>query len=69
MKKNANVSSNGIHVISERDHSENDSSKYRYHLYYDGCIAIEEMSADEMRQIIACFQNALKATEEGGNHE
>lgn len=69
MKKEKNISNNDIYVSSERCHSANDSSEYLYNLWYEGSYVACEMSADEVREIIACLQNALAENEKGGSHE
>lgn len=66
MKKEKSISNNNIYVTSERNHSTKSSSEYSYNLSYEGTYVLYEMSADEVREMIACLQYALSATEEGG---
>lgn len=66
MNKHKRISKNGIFVTSERDHSATNTGKYNYMLWYNGNYIVCDMSADELHEIIACVQNALKDNGEGG---
>ena len=55
---------NGIFVSSERSHSATSTGEYSYMLSYGGSYIACDMSADELREIISCMQNALKTNGE-----
>lgn len=59
-----------IFVSSERDHSYKGSGDYRFHIWYNGSLEIPSVTADEMRELIACMKQALVETglEKGDNH-
>ena len=66
MSKHKKISEDGIFVTSQRSHSATNTDEYSYMLSYGGNYIACDMSADELREIIACMQNALKANGEGG---
>ncbi len=65
-KKNVEIAGMGIYASSERNHVEGYNSEYVYYLYHDGGQAICDMSAEEVKEVIACLQQALTANGEGG---
>ena len=66
MSKHKKISEDGIFVTSQRSHSATNTDEYNYMLWYNGNYIACDMSADELHEIIACMQNALKVNEEGG---
>ena len=66
MNKHKKISEDGIFVTSQRSHSATNTDEYSYMLSYGGNYIACDMSADELREIISCMQNALKANGEGG---
>lgn len=55
-------------VQSYRTNSDSAHTGYRYNLSYHGNFVIDEMTADEVREVIACLQYALELNgeKEGG---
>lgn len=53
---------NNTYVVTERAYDSSASSEYNYSLWVGGNQTFYEVSADEVREIIACLQNALNNT-------
>ena len=62
MNKQKPISEQDIYVSSERDHSENQSSAYRYNIWFYGEYLMNDLSPDDMKELIVCMQHALDAT-------
>lgn len=60
MSKHKKISEDGIFVTSQRSHSATNTDEYSYMLSYGGNYIACDMSADELREIISCMQNALR---------
>lgn len=60
------ISDIDIYAHAERLFSDKEVSAYRYCLAYRGNYVLCTLSADEVREIIACLQHALDATGKGG---
>lgn len=64
MSKHKKIGEDGIFVTSQRSHSATNTDEYSYMLSYGGSYIAFDMSADELREIISCMQNALKVNGE-----
>lgn len=62
MSKQKPISEQDIYVTSERDHSGNQSSDYRFNIWYYGEFLMNDLSPDDMKELIVCMQHALEAT-------
>lgn len=60
------ISDKGIYAQADRLYSDKEASEYRYSLVYQGNTELEEMTAEEVREVIACLQHALDVNEKGG---
>ena len=69
MSKNIPIADRDIYVSAERKFSDTDKSPYLYNVYHDGDYEMESLTADEVRDLIACLQYALDVNEKGGSHE
>lgn len=69
MSKHIPITSREIFVTSSRHHSDKESGEYFYDISYCGNIEMEELTADDAREIIACLQHALDVNEKGGQNE
>ena len=66
MSKHKKISEDGIFVTSHAHQPATNAAVWTYMLSYGGNYIACDMSADELREIISCMQNAPKANGEGG---
>lgn len=64
MKKD--IASRDIYIESRRKHDDKDATEYLYDISYYGSFEIYDATAEDLEVLIACAQNALKQTKEGG---
>ena len=69
MKKQESITNQDIYVSSTRNYSDSKSSEYIYSIFYYGNQEMDSLTDDEVRQIIASLQYALKANEKSRTHE
>nr|DAJ56300.1 MAG TPA: hypothetical protein [Caudoviricetes sp.] len=66
MSRNRSINQGGIFVQASRLVSNNQESEYVYNISHAGNFEMEELTSDEVRELITCLQRALIITEEGG---
>lgn len=62
MSKQKSITEQDIFVSSEQDHSGDRSSDYRFNIWYYGEYTMNDLSAEDMKELIICMQHALDAT-------
>lgn len=61
------IANRDIYIESRRKHGDKNTTEYRYDINYYGNYEISDASAEDLEELIACAQNALKQTKEGGD--
>ena len=69
MRKNIPIDACDIYVSAERKFSDTDKSPYLYNVFHKGNYEMESLTADEVRELIACLKYALDVNEKGEAHE
>lgn len=64
--KRSPISECDIFVSAERKFSEKEKSEFLYNIYHAENYEMESLTADEVRELIACLQHALDTNEKGG---
>lgn len=63
---NRDITDRDIYAHAERLYSDKEVSVYKYSLSYQGEYVLDDLSAEEVRDIISCLQHALDVNKEGG---
>ncbi|WP_270436337.1 hypothetical protein [Candidatus Bacteroides intestinigallinarum] len=67
--KRSNITNRDIFVNTERKFTGKEEGEYSYNLSFNGNYELCDLSSDEVREIIACFQHALEVNEKGDSNE
>lgn len=64
--KKPTITKRSIYVSAERCFSDKEAGEFLYNLWYQDSYVLCSLSESDVRDIIACMQNALNINEKGG---
>lgn len=65
MSRSKSIGNNNIFVHASRKFSSNEESEYLYCVSYQGNFDMEDLTSEDVRELIACLQHALDVNEKG----